>query len=249
MISTPLAPALRRVPALCALLTFCAAAPALAGGDDPIPYPDQDPPATRDLPRRSEPSRLGEPEVEREGSLAHLDDPNVGFAAEVLVGAMMVESSRGLWVEGRLGFGGRFTWELGRTFATDDFWRNALFADVTYAYAQLHDGTAQIFTDSNYHYFTVAPALQFPFGAGSPYGFFIQAGGGMAYENSVLHSGAVETPVTGWMSLLQYGVGLRGSPRLWEDSPFRISFRLELTRMHRGYMDDTFLGGSLGMAF
>jgi len=240
----------RRVRVLCALLSLGTAAGAWAGGDEPIPYPDHDPPSSIEQPRGREPSRLGrEMEAPRDGSLAHLDDPNIGLAAEVLVGAMMIESSRGLWVEGRLGFGGRFTWEYGRTFVSDDFWRQALFLDVTYAYAQLHDGTAQIFTDSNYHYFAAAPALQFPFGVGSPYGFYLQAGGGLAYQNSVLHTGTVETPVTGWKSLIQYGVGLRGAPRLWEDSAVRISFRLELTRLHRGYMDDTFLGGSLGMAF
>ncbi len=229
-------------------------ASARAQNDDPIPYPDEDQGSLRQLPRRSDaPSRLGmETEVEqqdRQTSLAHLDDPNVGWATELLLGAMMVESSRGTWVESRLGFGGRITWEIGRAFATDEFWREALFADLTYAYAQLRDGTALIYADANYHYTTLAPAVQVPFGRGSPYGFFVQGGVGAAYQYSVLHSGNTETPVVGLKPLFQYGIGLRGAPRPWDSAPFRVSFRLELTRFHRGYMDDTFVGGSVGFAF
>ncbi|HLL53211.1 MAG TPA: hypothetical protein VK447_06690, partial [Myxococcaceae bacterium] len=231
-----LLPTPRRASALLAAVALLLAPSAAdAGNDDPIPYPDE-PGSLRELPRRSDaPSRLGmETEVEqkdREQSLAHLDDPNAGFATELLVGAMLIESSRGIWVEGRLGFGGRLTWELGRTFAADEFWREAVFLDLTYAYAQMRDGTALIFADSNYHYVTVAPALNLPFGRGSPYGFFAQVGAGATYQYSVLHSGTgtQETPVVGVKPLIQYGIGLRGAPRPWDSAPFRLSFRLELT--------------------
>lgn len=255
--SLPSPRTLLRAPAALALAAaLCLPTLARAGSDDPIPYPDDEDQSggLRQLPRRSDASPNVRPETDvekqdREVSLAHLDDPNVGLAFEGLVGAMLIQSSRGQWVEGRLGYGGRFTWEFGRTFSSDDVWREALFADVTYAYAVLHDGTSQIYDDSNYHYLTLAPAYQFPFGAGSPYGFYFQLGGGAAYEYTVLHAGLTATPVVGLKPVIQYGAGLRGSPRLFEGAPFRVSFRLELTRLHRGYEDDTFLGGSFGIAF
>lgn len=72
----------------------------------------------------------------------------------------------------------------------------------------------------------------------------------MAYQFSSLHYDTTrELQVAGIKPLLQYGLGLRGAPRLGPDGPFRISFRLELTRFRRGYMDDTFVGGSVGVAF
>lgn len=227
--------------------------------DEAIPYGDDDdaPPERtyrpRERPRRSEPTRVApeETDVEREDrerSLAELDDPNTGIAGELLSGAMLIDSSRGALVETRFMWGLRFTWELGRSLP-GDFFREALFTDVTWQYVGMRDGTTLVFGDSNYHYFTIAPAWGIPLWRDGDYAVFFQAGGGLAYQYSSLHNGAEELPVSGVKPLIQYGVGLRGRPALTEDEGLRVTFRVELTRFRRQYMDDTFLGGSVGLAF
>jgi hypothetical protein len=238
---------------LAALATALAlAAPAFGQGDDPIPYPDEEP-TRREKPARSKPTyiRPEETQVERQDRdqvLAGLDDPNTGIGVELLAGLMLIDSSRGQWFESRFHVGARATWEYGRLFGGEVL-REALFLDVNWRYALLHDGTREVFNDSYLHYFTLAPAYHFPFGHGSPFGVYLQAGGGLSYQFASLHSGTTQVQVAGIKPLIQYGIGLRGSPRLGSDGPIRIAFRLEVTRFRRGYMDDTLVGGSLGIAF
>ena len=242
---------------------FAAVAPvAEAAGrgkdEEAIPYgedeeEDSRPSHPRERPRRSEPTRVAPEETDvekedRERSLAELDDPNTGLAGELMVGVMLVDSSRAQWWETRFGGGVRATWEFGRVLP-GAFFREALFADVTWSYMGMREGTQVVYGDSNYHYFTVAPAYAFQLWRDADFSAYGQLGGGIAYQYSVLHNGTNELPVTGIKPLIQYGIGLRGRPLISEDGVLRVSFRLELTRFRRGYMDDTFLGGSVGLAF
>jgi hypothetical protein len=249
--------------ALC-VWAFSAATAAFAQGrgsreDEAIPYDDDEdeeytrPSRPRERPRRSEPTRIAPVETDieqedRERSLAELDDPNTGIAGELVAGAMLVDSSRGNWAEARFGGGVRFTWEFGRALP-GAFFREALFADATYSYLGMRDGTQVVYGDSNYHYFTVAPAYAFQLWRDSDYSVFLQAGGGLAYQYSVLHNGTNELSVAGTKPLIQYGAGIRGRPLISEDGNLRVSFRFEVTRFRRQYMDDTFVGGSVGLAF
>lgn len=233
---------------------------ALAAEDDePIPYDDEEEeersPRTRpkQRPRRSDPTYIAPEETEvekqdRESSLAIEDDPNTGIAGELISGAMLLDSARGALVETRFAGGLRFTWEFGRYLPGDDF-REALFGDVSWSYMGMRDGTLSVYGDSNYHYFTVAGAWGFPFWAGSDFSVYGQLGGGLAYQYSVLHAGTTVLPISGIKPVIQYGVGVRGRPLLDQEGVLRISFRVELTRFRRHYMDDTFLGGSVGLAF
>jgi len=248
-----------------ALVVWAAAAPVAAYGagkgkdEEAIPYGEDEeegesrPSHPKDRPRRSEPTRVAPEETDvekddRERSLAELDDPNTGIAGELLVGAMLVDSSRGQWWETRFSGGVRFTWEFGRALP-GAFFREALFGDVTWSYMGMRDGTQVVFGDSNYHYFSVAPAYAFQLWRDSDFSVYGQVGGGVAYQYSVLHNGTNELSVAGIKPLIQYGIGLRGRPLISEDGVLRVSFRVELTRFRRGYMDDTFLGGSVGLAF
>ena len=247
---------MRRV--LVAMLWAWSSVAFAAGRDDEaIPYDDDEedsrPSRPRERPRRSEPTRIApeETDVEREDrerSLAELDDPNTGIAGEVLSGAMLLDSSRGALVEGRFMWGLRFTWEVGRALP-GSFFREALFADVTWSYVGMRDGTRVVFGDSNYHYFTIAPAWGIQLWRDADFSVFFQGGGGLAYQLSTLHNGTAELPVTGIKPLIQYGVGLRGRPLISADGVLRVSFRFEVTRFRRQYMDDTFIGGSVGLAF
>ncbi len=109
------------------------------------------------------------------------------------------------------------------------------------------DGTQLISSHERIHYFSVAPAYEYVFGEAKTFGVFGQLGGGFAYQSTSLTIGDQVTPLTGMKPVLQYGVGFRGRPRLSEK--MCLSFRVELMRFRRGYLDDTFLGGSVGMAF
>jgi hypothetical protein len=230
--------------------------PALAQDEDdaPLEYPDDD--DTRDTPRKL-PRRSSDPTAdydrmaeEREAEdferLAGTDDPNKGFAGELILGSMLLESSRGRFADPTFSLGLRFTWEFGRILNNEPL-RETLWADVRWMMAGSSAGTTLINGSSRNHYFSVAPAYEFVFGAEKLYGVFGQLGGGFAFQTTSLTIGEEKTAVKGMKPLLQYGVGFRGRPRLSEK--VSLAFRVELMRFRRGYMDDTFVGGSVGTAF
>jgi hypothetical protein len=240
------------------LLAAGLAVPAWAQRDrdnEAIPYSEQveDEDRRRELPRKSEatPYLREETEVEqkdREESLTHEDDPNVGVAIELVAGVMLLDASRGVVGEARFLGGGRFTWEYGRLIP-DEFVREMFFLDVMYAYTQITEGTEAISVNTNYHYFTIAPALAIPFGPKSPAAFFIQGGFGFNVQPIVVNTQTDALQLAGTKVLMQYGAGFRFRPALVADEKVRLSFRIEFTRFRRGYMDDTFIGGSMGLSF
>lgn len=243
----------------CLLGGLSLATPALAQDEDtPYAYPDEEQSEEADTSRRrrAAPKDLTDDfrEVSEEGEkkdfdrLAGLDDPNTGLAFEVLGGAMLLSSPRGQFADILPAVGGRFTWEYGRLLNVEAL-REALWLDVRYTYTGTREGTKLIVGDTRQHYFSVAPAYELTFGNTSDYGVYVQAGGGIVYQHTALEVGGTQTPVTGIQSLIQYGVGLRGRTRLSSESNVRLAWRLELMRFRRGYMDDTFVGASLGTAF
>jgi hypothetical protein len=176
------------------------------------------------------------------------DDPNTGLAFEVLGGAMLLSSPRGQLADFLPAMGGRFTWEYGRLLKVESL-REALWLDVRYTYAGVREGTRLIIGDTRLHYVSVAPAYELTFGGTPDYGVYVQAGGGLVYQDTALEVGGTRTTVVGIQSLIQYGVGLRGRTRLSSESNVRLAWRLELMRFRRGYLDDTLVGASLGTAF
>jgi hypothetical protein len=223
--------------------------PALAQDDDaPYAYPDEEPaaqPEPSERPSRRPPAEDGEEEDDGDFErLSGMDDPNTGWAFEVIGGALLVDSSRGQLTETRGALGFRATWEYGRILDSETL-REALWADVRYMYGSLSDGTELIATKTNLHYITLAPAYELKLGQ-SPFGFYAQAGGGVAYQATSLTVGDEVTPTSGIQPVLQYGVGFRGRP---QPGRFAVAFRLEAMGFRRGYMNDFFLGGSLGFAF
>ncbi len=239
-------PLTRTLRAPAAALLALLAAPALAQSDDrPIPLPEQegeyDAPAR---PRRPEVRYDDDDVYSRSGA----DDPNVGLSVEGLIGVMLLDSARGALVDTRLGLGARFTWELGRALGSEAL-ENALFADVTWAFTPTRDGTQSVFVDTHYHHVTFAPAFAFPLGDPRVFAAYLQAGGGVAYQDSQLTVEGARTRVQGLKPVIQYGAGIRGRPALTPSESIRLSFRVELTRFRRAYMDDTFIGGSVGVTF
>jgi hypothetical protein len=231
--------------------------PALAQYEDedaPLAYPDDDEAeedTPRKLPRRSsDPTadydRMQAESEEEFEQMAGGDDPNKGFAGEAILGAMLLESSRGRFADPTPSFGLRFTWEYGRILNNEPL-RETLWADVRWMMAGESSGTELINGSSRNHYFSIAPAYEFVFGDAKAFGVFGQLGGGFAYQSTSLTIGTEVTAVKGLKPLLQYGLGFRGRPRI--SDTVALSFRLELMRFRRGYLDDTFVGGSLGTAF
>lgn len=244
----------RLLPLLLGALALSTPAFAQDEDDAPLAYPDEEEAedTPRKLPRRSSESTADydrmaeEDESEEFEALAGIDDPYKGFAGELILGTMLLDSSRGRFADPTLGLGVRFTWEYGRILNNEPL-REALWADVRWTMASMSDGTELINGSTRIHYFTVAPAYELTFGQTKAFGVFAQAGGGLAYQTASIDIGGAETGVKGMKALIQYGVGFRGRPRISDKMAF--SFRLELMRFRRGYMDDTFLGGSLGTAF
>lgn len=246
----------------CLLGGLALATPALAQDDDaPYAYPDEEERPKREdtsRRRRAEPkdttddfrqvSEEGDEEEKDYDRLAGLDDPNTGIAFEALGGAMLLSSPRGQLADALPAVGGRFTWEYGRLLNVEAL-REALWLDVQYTHAGVREGTKLIVGDTRLHYFSVAPAYELTFPGSPDYGFYLQAGGGIVYQHTALEVGGTATPVTGIKSLIQYGVGLRGRSKLSSESNVRLAWRIELMRFRRGYLDDTFLGASLGTAF
>lgn len=227
------------------LLPLLFALPAAGQSDEGfIPYGEESQPESR---RESDAPRAA-PEKREDVWLARGDDPNTGLAGELIGGVLLLESARGSGVDPTPGAGVRLTWEFGRL-TGDETLSEALFADVRWNWAASGEGTTRIRADSQFHLFTVAPAYAFPLRPNSDFAFFVQAGGGAAYQGSSIRDGDNVTQLGGVKPVLQYGAGFRGRPRVSDSGNLRISFRLEATRFRRGYMDDTFLGGSIGAAF
>ncbi|MEN9797919.1 MAG: hypothetical protein RL653_1615 [Pseudomonadota bacterium] len=248
-------PTVRRAsvrPLLAALSLF--AAPALAREDDSaVPYPDDE--QEQAAPVREKGRRryqddlreVTEDEQERERPMAPMDDPALGLAGELVGGVMLLDGSRGA-LDPRPAFGLRFTWELGRTLG-EQLLHEGLFLDVGWLWSGLRQGTKEVFGDTNVHAFTLAPAFGLQLGGEkSPVVAFAQLGGGLAYQDTRITAGGTATDVGGVKPLLQYGVGIRGRPEI-NDNGLRLSFRVELTRYRRQYMDDTFLGAALGLDY
>ncbi len=233
------------------------------GGDDaPIPYSDDnnsDDDERRKLPDKSRPAPdvPEETEVEqqdRERPLVAIDDPSIGIGLEAVMGALLLESSKGAGVEPRFIGGFRFTWEWTRTLLSDEFTRELSFVDVTWQYTNWADGTREVHGSSDYHYFTLAPAIAWPLGK-STLSLYGQVGIGFNYNPSSITIDDTTTSLSGTKFVLQYGLGIRGRPLVykWDTETgkqgIRISFRAELTRFRRQYMDDTMIGGSVGITF
>jgi hypothetical protein len=229
--------------------------------DEAIPYEGQDDVADdrrRELPDRSEatPRLREETEVEkddREISLASLDDPNIGLSGEVVAGLFLLESTRGQGVEPLAMGGVRLTWEWARTVLDDELWREVFFLDVTWFASSLFGpgsmtGTQAIYANVNYHYFTLAQGFAIPLGK-TPLTFYLQPGIGLGYQTSTSYVQGTETSIAATRLVAQYGVGLRARIPLGAEGKVRLSFRIEGTRFRRGYMDDTLIGGSLGLTF
>jgi len=250
---------MRLLPALLALV-LGAALPALAQSDAPIPYDDGPSPGSyqgsgpdQSAQPYSDPDPHGREETpveqhDREVSLARFDDPAKGLGAELLGGALLIDSAKGAGSDRHLGFGVRLTWDFGRMMA-DDTLHNGLFLDLVWLHGSAQAGTTTVFDSTSYHYFTLAPAFELPFASGSPFGIYAQLGVGAALESSTFTVNGGETPVGGIKPLLQYGIGLRGRPLLSQEGLARLEFRVELTRFRRGYMNDTYLGAGLGIAY
>ena len=246
----------------CLLGGLALSAPALAQNEDedaPYAYPDEEKSEEESpRPRRYKPKdttddfrRTSEKEDEEDKDfdrLAGLDDPNTGVAFEVLGGAMLLSSAKGQFADVLPAMGGRFTWEYGRLLNVEAL-REALWFDVRYTYASVREGTKLIIGDTRLHYATIAPAYELTFGDSKDYGAYVQVGGGVAYTDTALTVGDKLTSVDGLKSLIQYGVGLRGRTKVSSESNVRLAWRVELMRFRRGYLDDTFVGASLGTAF
>ncbi len=239
---------------LLTLACTLAASPAWAQKDDaPIPYEDDtaqsDDPATAKPKRRKHRLREDDEDAkERNETMTHVDDPNLGLGGEVFSGVMLLESSRGAGVDPRFTFGTRFTWEFGRLIP-DEFLREMFFADVQWQFSVTSDGTTYVHASSAEHYFSVAPAFALPFGNKSPIAAYVQTGVGFNANFTSIVIDKTETPITGGKFLFQYGIGIRGRPALLDDGSVRISFRIEITRYLRGYMSDTFIGAGVGLMF
>jgi hypothetical protein len=239
----------------CVLGGLALATPTFAQDEDtPDSYPDEEQPDSS--PRPVEPEedtaadfRSEEGDEENDERVSRMDDPNMGVAFEALGGAMLVSSPRGrLFGDFLPAVGGRFTWEYGRLLDSDTL-RESLWFDVRYTHAGVREGTKLIVGDTRLHYVALAPAYALMFGESSDYGVYAQVGGGIAYEHTTLEVGGKVTPMDGFKPLIQYGVGLRGRTQLSSESNMRLAWRVELMRFRRGYLDDTFVGASLGSAF
>jgi hypothetical protein len=239
------------------ILALAISTPARAGDGDAIPYPAQQEPADERGPLPAQPGDSDNapqqqpedyPNAKEEDRLSGIDDPGAGLSIEIFAAALFVEAARGSLVDARFGYGARLTWDIGRIFPEGAL-RQALFIDLQYLGTNFQDGTKEIFTSTHFNYLTIAPAYAFPFGEGSPYAFFLQLGGGIAIMDSPLTADGVVTANSGVEGIFQYGLGIRGRPRLGSDSSLRLTFRVDVTRFRRGYADDTYVGGGVGLGF
>lgn len=212
-----------------------------------IPYDDPPPPPEALPTREYDPGLVDDhlyPEESR--SFSRLDDPNTGLAFEGVTGLFFGDNAHRRGSDVRFTGGLRATWEVGRLFGVPP-WREGLVLDGTWWASGRRDGSDFIFNREALHLFTLAPAWHFPLGEGSAWAAFLQAGAGIAYQTGSITTGQIVTPVAGVRPLIQYGLGLRARPQIGER--LHMTIRVELMRFRRGYLDDTWAGFSLGLAF
>lgn len=178
--------------------------------------------------------------------LARVDDPNAGFAVEALGGLLLADNAAAAGPQVRLSGGLRGTWEFGRAIALEPF-REALLLDLGWWASGMREGTETVFTREALHILTVAPAWNFRLSPQAPWSFYLQAGAGVAWQLTDVTASGLTTDVSGLRPVVQYGLGLRARPEIGER--LSLTFRLELTRFRRGYLDDTWIGLSGGAAF
>lgn len=230
------------------LLALCLAPTLALAQEDPEFIPYDEPSYDEEAPRREyDPTPPpDEADLDHPFRLSRLDDRNAGFAVEGMVGLFFGANSRSAGPDLRLNGGLRGTWEVGRMIAADP-WREALLVDLSWWASGSREGTQTVFTQEALHIFTLAPAWNFPLAPNAPWAFFLQAGAGIAWQTGSVTTDGGMVPVAGIKPVIQYGLGLRARPQIGE--ALHLSIRLELTRFRRGYVDDTWLGYSMGLAF
>lgn len=223
--------------------------PALAlAQDDPDFIPYDEPVYEDEAPRREYDPTPPPDEADRLSpfAMARLDDQNAGFGVEAMVGLFLGSKASADGADVRLNGGLRGTWEVGRMIAVDP-WREGLLLDLAWWVSGSREGTQTVFTQEALHIFTLAPAWNFPLSPDAPWAFFLQAGAGLAWQTGSVTTDGGMVPVAGIKPVIQYGLGLRARPQIAEN--LHLSIRIELTRFRRGYLDDTWIGYSMGLAF
>jgi hypothetical protein len=219
--------------------------------DAPLPYDDDGASGDDETnrPKKSKKSeRLrqeDEDNREAEEKLGSFDDPNYGVGGELTAGVSLLDASRG-GVDPRFSFGVRVVWEWGRLFA-DEQLSEMFFADLQWRYSVTSDGTNQITGWASQHYFTLAPAVAWPFS--KTLAVYAQLGIGVNAAFSGIRVDQTEVQLQGARFLLQYGLGLRGRPAILADETLRLTWRVEITRYLRGYLHDTYFGAGVGLLF
>lgn len=218
--------------------------------DQAIPYSDEPSRRTAAPQPATEvpPGTDLDPAAVREKSLSISDDPTTGLSAELRGGVLVLNSSRGQAGEPVFGYGARATWDFGRLFA-EGWIHEGFFLDASWTSARFKDGTRAISTETFYQYLTLAPAFELPFGEGSPFGAYVQAGYGLCLQSATLRSDGAVSTTSGSRGAFQYGVGLRGRPLVNEEGTLRLTFRIEVMRFRRAYLDDTYAGATFGLGF
>ena len=150
-------------------------------------------------------------------------------------------------MQGQAAGGVRVNWAPGFFFLDpeDDFWRNALLVELSYDYVSSSDGTTLVNTKSGLH--DLNAHVMFGYPAQKVLLFYGLLGPGMTVQTVTYNVGTDTTPLTGIKFNLAYGLGARLS--LPVSDRFAFVSRMELVRLRRGYLNDTFLTFSVGGAF
>lgn len=187
--------------------------------------------------------------LEEHPRLAALDEPGHGFSVELVGGALMLDSALGEILP-KPNFAGGFhaTWQLGRLFRPEnELLYRGLHLDVSYLYTTGTEGTREVSVDSSHHHITAAALFGYALGSQPLSVLFYGKLGPALYVMPFQYSvQGVETDFTGFRGGIAYGAGVRGT---WYFGDVGIAARVELLRYRRAYLDDSMLGGSLGVAF
>jgi hypothetical protein len=221
-------------------------------------YDDEDAPRRRsssddeeDWNSRPKPPRTAEEELRAEQSgddrrLSRLDEPGTGLAAELYLGAIFLDDAiDGFRSDFAWGLG--LTWQLGHLlFAPEnDFLHNGIALEAGYLHPLASNvGTEEVRVEAGYHDLWLAALVGYPFKHLHVYG---KIGPAMCIQPV---SYDVQGQLTSWTATkggLIYGIGTRTTVYL--DNNIGIAARIELSRIRRGYMDDTLVSGGIGLAF
>ncbi len=169
-------------------------------------------------------------------------DRGVGLSTEFVAGILHLDG--GTSSTTLFGWGIAADWRMGRLFSPGSFLHENLFLELSWLHAGTSYGTTEVTVGQTQNHFSAAILLGYTLASAYFYG---KVGPSIFVIPVTYEVQGTNTSYLGIRTGLQYGVGVRSS--LYFSEALGVALRLELNGYRRGYLNDLFFCGGVGVAF